>query len=289
MGDTTLEVIMPARVCLALLAAGLLAGPAPAHYNMLLPEKAAVKKDEAVRFTYQWGHPFEHQLFHAPRPQKVWVRSPAGKVSDLTETLEKISVPGADGKNVTAYQFRFTPAERGDHVFLLDTPPIWMEEEGEFWQDSVKVVLHVQAQKGWEKTVRTGKAFEFEPLTRPYGLLPGMVFQAKVRDPVAFEKKAPTDGPPVFEAREMALLAGAFVEVERYNRIAPKELPPDELITRVVRTDPRGVATTTLTDPGWWALTVAVKAGTLEHKGEQRPVRRRSTLWVFVEDRPASR
>ncbi len=45
------------------------ASPVAAHYNMLLPEKWAAKKDEPVPFTYQWGHPFEHQLFDAPAPE----------------------------------------------------------------------------------------------------------------------------------------------------------------------------------------------------------------------------
>jgi len=259
--------------CLALLSTMLPAGLLSAHYNMLLPEKASARKDESVLFTYQWGHPFEHQLFDAPKPERVRVRAPDGKVSNLTESLKDISVPGADGKKVTAYQFRFTPAERGDYMFLLETPPIWMEEEGEWWQDVVKAVLHVQAQKGWEQTVRE---FEFQPLTRPYGLLPGMVFLAQIQE------QAKGVGEP-------APLAGRMVEVERYNAAAPKELPPDELITRTVRTDPLGVVTTTLTDPGWWALTATRRAGTREHKGKEHPLRQRSTLWVFVEDKPVSR
>ena len=36
-----------------------------AHYNMLLPSSSWAKKGEVVTFTYQWGHPFEHQLFDA--------------------------------------------------------------------------------------------------------------------------------------------------------------------------------------------------------------------------------
>jgi uncharacterized GH25 family protein len=256
-----------------MLCTGLAAGTCDAHYNMLLPEKASARKTEAVRFTYQWGHPFEHQLFDAPKPHRIRVRAPDGKVSDLTESLREISVPGADGTKVTAYQFQFIPAERGDYVFLLETPPIWMEEEGEWWQDVVKAVLHVQAQKGWEQTVRE---FEFQPMTRPYGLLPGMVFLAQI------SQQAKGVG-------GVAPLAGSLVEVERYNAAAPKELPPDELITRAVRTDLRGVVTTTLTDPGWWALTTTRMAGTREHKGKEQPLRQRSTLWVFVEDRAGSR
>ena len=117
---------------------------------MLLPDQHSTEKGKEVTFTYQWGHPFEHQLFDAPKPASVFVLSPDGKRTDLANKLEKASVSAADKKEVTVYRFRFTPEERGDYVFVLNTPPIWMEEEQEFLQDTVRVVLHVQAQKGWD-------------------------------------------------------------------------------------------------------------------------------------------
>jgi uncharacterized GH25 family protein len=249
--------------------------PALAHYNMLLPQSASAKKGEAVTFTYQWGHPFEHQLFDAPQPARVVVLSPDGKKTDLTKTLVKTTVPAAEGKKADAYQFKFTPDQRGDYVFLLRTPEIFMKEDGEFLQDTVKVILHVQAQKGWDAEIEG----EFEgfsaspldpimPLTRPYGLQPGMVFQGLVH-------------------AEMESLSP--VEVERYNAIAPKELPPDEHITRTVKIDPRdrrkGVFTTTLPEAGWWCLTAGHVAGIRQREGKKYPLRLRSTLWVYVDEK----
>jgi cobalt/nickel transport protein len=251
------------------LAAVLLAAsavPAEAHFNMLLPDKASAKKDEAVTLTYQWGHPFEHQLFNAPAPDRLSVLAPDGKTADLTKSLEKTAVPAAEDKKVTAYQLKFTPDQRGDYVFVLQTPPIWMESEEEFFEDTVSVVLHVEAQKGWDAAAPD--AVHLVPLTRPYGLLPGMAFQARVVGPELVGKAA-----------------GALVEVERYNPASPKELPPDEHITRAVKTDPNGVATCTLTEPGWWSLTAHRDGGTREREGKKYPVRQRATLWVFVDEK----
>jgi len=262
------------------------AGPAPAHYNMLLPEKHAVKKDEAVTLTYQWGHPFEHQLFNAPAPEKLTVLAPDGKKTDLTKSLEQTAIATAEGKKVTAYQLKFTPDQRGDYVFVLQTPPIWMDEEEEFFQDTVKVVLHVQAQKGWDGTVLP--EFEPLPLTRPYGLQPGLVFQTQVKAYllVPFEGK-PNEVPPLPRPLKLQPLAGALVEVERYNATAPKELPPDEQITRALKTDPNGVATYTLPESGWWAVTTHRDGGEREREGKKYPVRLRATMWVFVDEKPA--
>ena len=52
--------------------------PVAAHFNMLLPEKPSAKRGEAITIVYQWGHPFEHQLFDAALPKKLIVRTPDG-------------------------------------------------------------------------------------------------------------------------------------------------------------------------------------------------------------------
>jgi uncharacterized GH25 family protein len=79
-------------------------------------------------------------------------------------------------------------------------------------------------------------------------------------------------------------LAGALVEVERYNPAPPKTLPADEFITRTVKTDPNGVATVTLPEPGWWAITAITDGGTRIRDGKAYPVKVRSTLWVPVDE-----
>ncbi len=282
------------RFCLALLAAGFLISAAPAHYNMLLPDTAMAKKGDKVGFVYQFGHPFEHELFDAPQPTLVVVRLPDGKAVDLTKKLEKFKKPGGvDGKEVTAFRFEFTPEQRGDYWFVLETPPIWMEESKEFYQDTVQVCLHVQTQHGWDKLGPDigGKQFQFqfqrpllmEPLTRPYGLLPGMVFQA-----LAGEALIP--GQPDLFAHPRCFRYHR-VEIERFNPQRPKEIPPDELVTFQVKHDPKGVFTCTLTEPGWWCMTVQREADQpkKDSDGKNRTVYQRTTLWVHVETKAASK
>jgi uncharacterized GH25 family protein len=235
---------------------------AQAHYNMLLPQTPSAKRGDAVTVVYQWGHPFEHQLFDAPTPQSLLLIAPDGVRTNLIGRVEAVTQPVAGDKKAKAFQVRFTPDKRGDYQVILTTPPIWMEEDEEFLEDTVKVVVHVQAQKGWDGAA--GQALEMVPLTRPYGLQPGMVFQAQ-----ALAESKP--------------LAGVLVEIEHYHPAPPAKLPPDEHITRTAKTDPNGVVTATLAEPGWWCLTAQRAGGHKEHAGKMYPVKQRTTLWVMVD------
>ena len=133
-------------------------------------------------------------------------------------------------------------------------------------------MLHVQAQKGWDATAEA--PLQLTPLTRPYGLQPGMVFQAQ----------ALAAGKP---------LGGAVVEIERYNAppapeppFTPKKpIPPDEQIMRTAKTDPNGVVTCTLTEAGWWCVTAQRDGGKKERDGKMYPVKQRATFWVFVDEK----
>lgn len=238
---------------------------------MLLPDTPWGKKGEPVTFIYQWGHPFEHQLFDALPPETALIVGPDAKQHHVSKDFEKTKIKGGEGQDVTAYKLRFTPAERGDYTVIVQTPPIWMEEEKEFYQDTVRVVLHVQAQKNWDTDL--GPAFRMVPLTRPYGLYSGMVFRARVLD-----RGLQTEPKP-------APWRNVNVFVERYNAKPPKELPDDELITFTSKTDANGILTCSFPTAGWWSVTAQVDGGRRDHNGRAYPVRKRATTWVFVHEK----
>lgn len=241
--------------------------PAFAHYHMLLPDKASAKSDERVTFTYQFGHPFEHQLFDTQKPAELYVVAPDGTKTDLVAKLEKTAVKGAEGKKVAGYKFSFTPPKRGDYTLVAVSPEVKVEGESLPLRDVAKVVLHVQTQNGWDRRAVTAKAsaVELSPLTRPYGLVGGMAFHVEADEPAEGDRKA---------------LDRVEVEAEKYNATPPKELPPDEHITRTARTAKGGSAVVTLTESGWWGVT-AVR--------DRDKVRHRCTLWIFVDKSPTNR
>src|SRR5689334_9676352 len=107
---------------------------------MLFPGSWSAKKRDSVTITYQWGHPFEHQLFDAPVPEAVTVVSPGGAALDLNKSRQEARIAGEGEKKSAAHRFQFTPDERGDYLIVLHVPPIWMEEEQEFVHDKVKTI-----------------------------------------------------------------------------------------------------------------------------------------------------
>jgi uncharacterized GH25 family protein len=254
---------MHTRGLFALLGLAFTVSSALGHYHMLLLADPIAERDKPASLTFAWGHPFEHQLFDAAKPRRVTVIAPDGGVTDLTNRLTSTKLPRPKDGPAAAFGLAFTPTTRGDHVVVVDAEPAWIADEGVFFEDHVKTIVHVATQNGWDRIA--GGSLELVPLTRPYGLEPHVTFQAQVL----------ANGKP---------LGGVMVEVERYNADPPKEadLPPDEQITRRVKADPNGVLTCTLHDPGWWAVTAITDGGTRDHDGKPRPVHRRATLWVYV-------
>lgn len=243
----TIRIRMPALA--GVFAWAVAAGPAAAHFTTLIPEAPAAERGKPLNFLLFWGHPFERVIFDTPAPERLVALAPSGKVEALATE--------AAGRE---RRVRLTPRERGDHLVVARSAVY--EVEGERIRDHVKVVVHVLTQQGWDRAA--GEPMEIVPLTRPYGLRPGVAFRAQVLN----------GGRP---------LAGAPVEVEAYSPVAPHPatLPADEWITGVVKTDPNGVFTATLPHRGWWVLGAARPAADEDGKA---PLVERALLWVYVSE-----
>ena len=178
------------------------------------------------------------------------------------------------GENRKAYEVEYQPAEPVDYYLCLEGAPYFIPEEKLFWQDYVKEVWHVMAEKGWDQKV--GLEMEIVPLTRPYGWPAGSVFA----------------GQALFKGKP---LKGATVEVEKFNGffVSKDKLPKDRfgegngpLITRALKTNVAGYFSCTLDSPGWWVISVSHEDGKKTHEGKQYPVEKRGCLWVYMEPAP---
>jgi cobalt/nickel transport protein len=232
-----------------------------AHFVNLIPDAPAARLHDKVSGAIFLGHPFEHQLLEMEEPEWVKVHFPGGSVVDLSARIERVKAKDAVGPETPRFRFSFEASERGDFVISAAGRPRFEGEDEGFFKDFAKVVVHVQAQRGWERTV--GTPLEVVPLTRPYGLRKGDVFLAR----------ALHEGKP---------LEGEAAEIEHANPRPPEKLPEDEFITRAARTGPGGLIAATLDETGWWAITVSKRSGTLPREGKDLPVTLRCTLWVWV-------
>ena len=205
-----------------------------------------MEKEEANEIQLIWGHPYEGIYFDAPNVDEAGVIKPDGTITALSTT--QLEVTGVEGK-ANAYKLSFTPDIRGDYIVYADMEAIEVEEEDIIWEDHVKAVIQYKATNAWDQS--TGQIIEIIPLVRPYGLEEGFVFVGQ----------AIYDGEP---------LAGAPVEIEKYYSVgnAPDPLPDWEaMVTRQATTDPNGVFSFTLDEPGVWVTAVS-KIIPAEHDGE---------------------
>ena len=223
---------------------------ASAHFNFFLPDEWSMEQARENSVEIIWGHPYEGIYFDPPAMINSSVLKPDGTKESLD--AREISVTGAEGP-VKGREISFTPAIKGDHIVYADFEALVVEEEEVAWEDHVKAVIHHKTSGGWDQ--RTGQIMEILPLTRPYGLEEGFVFSGQVL----------YDGQP---------LGDAPVEIEKYYEVGvctDENLPPEPMVTRETRSDPNGIFSFTLDEPGVWVVCASNTVGTIE--GHDRDIR----------------
>ena len=119
-------------------------------------------------------------------------------------------------------------------------------------------------EEGWDTEL--GLKTEIVPLTRPYGLWSGNVFQGIVK----------VDGKPVPYSE---------VEVEYYNQDGKVKAPSDPYITQVIKADENGIFTYAMPKAGWWGFAALNTAHyTMKHNGGEYPVEIGAVMWVNTRD-----
>jgi len=239
-----------------------------AHFHILLPEKTALQKDDIVVLNFKFGHPFECELEDALKPEKVIIINPKGQSIDITNRFNLAKEKIAD-KETLYFKGDFKVEQRGDYIVTAKSQPVWVATEKIYIHDTIKVVVHVQTQNNWDAGPRT--EFELMPLSRPYGLLPGMVARFQINEQ-ARKKLAPPNG--------------WMFEMEKWNPVPPKNLPPNELITFTAKAEDDGLVTFSAPESGWWAITTEAKESEIIKNNTTSAIKQRSTFWYFVNPLP---
>ncbi|WP_299436741.1 DUF4198 domain-containing protein [uncultured Rhodospira sp.] len=262
---------MPATPRLGLMAAltaaltvgwTLLAMPAAAHFQELIPEADVLPEGGDVTLEMVFTHPVDGgPVMPMDTPRRFGVVA-GGETVDLLDSLEPRPIDG-----VPTWTATHALPEPGAAVFFVEPAPYWEPAEGKFIIHYTKVVVDSWASgEGWDTMV--GLPVEIEPLVRPTGLWTGNTFRGVVLK----------DGEPVPHAE---------VEVEFINdgRVDP---PNDAFVTQVIKADAHGVFAYTMPLAGWWgfaALTEADQTMTAPD-GQEAPIEAGALMWVKTTDMP---
>ena len=239
----------------------MLAGTVSAHYGMVIPSDSMVMQGEnkTVNLQLCFSHPFELAGMELVKPTVLGVMANGDKQT-LLKKLSKTSVMGHTGWKVD-YKIN----RPGVYMFHMEPKPYWEPAEDCFIIHYTKTVVTVFGDdEGWDTEV--GLKTEIVPLSKPFGLYTGNLFQGIVK----------LDGKPV---------PYAMVEVEYYNKNGTYKAPNDYMVTQTVKADKNGVFSYAAPKAGWWGFAALNQADfKLKEAGEEKDVELGAVIWVKFHD-----
>ena len=237
------------------------AGPALAHFGMVIPSDQMVMQDDSrdVKVDLLFWHPFEGIGMDLVKPAKFAVVV-NGKEQDLLSSLKSTKTKG---RQTWAADYKIT--RPGVYVFYMEPQPYWEPAEDCYIVHYTKsVVTAFGDDEGWDEEI--GLKTEIVPLSKPFGLYAGNVFQGIVK----------LNGKPVPYAE---------VEVEYYNKDGKYTAPTDYMVTQALKADGNGVFTYAAPVAGWWGFAALNTSDEKKkHEGEDKDIELGAVLWVKFHD-----
>jgi cobalt/nickel transport protein len=244
-----------ALIVLAFVLSG--APAAQARFAILLPSDDIVtfEDDKTIKVQAWFVKPFEQMILTLDKPRSVGVYA-GGKKTDLMDKLSKM--PIEDGE---AYELEYKIRRPGALIFFMEMDPYWIAGEEKYLVQFTKTVVSALGKSGgWDAEL--GLTAEVVPVTRPYGIWAGNIFQGRV-----LYKGEPQ--------------AGALVQVEYYNEGGSVKAPAPPYISQTVRTDENGVFTYAIPREGWWGFSATFNSGEVKLLREvHRRIYHSAVIWV---------
>jgi len=230
------------------------------HYGMVIPSDNMVMQNDKreIKLDLSFSHPFENIGMELVKPKAFFVVKD-GKKQEILEKLAPMSVMGKPAWTMTY------PVKRpGAYAFVMEPAAYWEPAEDCYIIHYTKTIVAAFGDDdGWDDEV--GLKTEIIPLSRPFGLYAGNLFQGVVK----------LDGKPVPHAE---------IEVEYYNQDKTAIAPTDYMITQTIKADQNGVFSYCAPVSGWWgfaALSTSDKK--MMHNGEKKDIELGAVLWVKFE------
>ena len=238
----------------------LLGGTAKAHFGMVIPSDTMIMQEDgrSIDVTLSFSHPMEMIGMTLAKPERFSVRA-NGQEQDLLPQLQAAKVMGTQ-----AWKATYPVKRPGVYMFVMEPQPYWEPAEDCYIIHYTKTVVTAFGDdEGWDEEV--GLATEIVPLSKPYGLYAGNLFQGIVK----------LGGKPV---------PFAEVEVEFYNQEQRATAPTDYMVTQTIKADQNGVFSYSAPQAGWWGFAALNTADyKLKADGEDKDVELGAVIWVKFE------
>jgi len=232
-----------------------------AHFGMVIPSDSMVMQGDSTKLniTVSFSHPMEMVGMDMARPKAFGVLV-GGAKKDLLKALNEVKV-----MERKAWKADYKVEKPGTMIFYMEPEPYWEEAEDSFISHYTKTVAAAFGDEdGWDEEI--GLKAEIIPLTRPFGLYAGNLFQGIVK----------VDGKPV---------PYATVEVEYYNKDKKAHAPTEYMITQSLKADGNGVFTYAVPKAGWWGFAGLVTSDTKMPKdGKDKDHELGAVIWVEFKD-----
>ncbi|ABD56026.1 DUF4198 domain-containing protein [Jannaschia sp. CCS1] len=252
---------MKLTLAIALTMTALTAGAALAHYGMIIPSDPMISQQDgrSVALEVTFSHPFELDGMELVTPVSFSVTH-EGETTDLLEELQPATLMEAAG-----YTLDYDLERPGTYIFAMEPQPYWEPAEDSYIVHYTKTYVSAyDDDEGWDALL--GLRTEIEPLTRPFGIWEGNVFQGRVL----------LEGEPV---------PFAEVEVEYFNQDGSATSPSDLMITQTIVADADGIFSYSTPNAGWWGFAALNTAPeTLAFEGEEKAVELGAVIWVHFEE-----
>ena len=249
-------------LCAAVLSSMILfSSPASGHFGMVIPSDTMVMQDDnrTIDIALSFSHPMEMQGMELDKP-KIFSVIREGRSSDLLGQLKQAKVMGHK-----AWHMRYRIRRPGVYTLHMEPQPYWEPAEDCFIVHITKTVVTAFGDdEGWDAEI--GLKTEIVPLSKPFGLYAGNVFQGIVK----------MDGKAIPYAE---------VEVEFYNEHKTVHSPTEYMITQTIKADGNGAFTYAVPASGWWGFAALNTADyKMKHNGEEKDVELGAVIWVYFHD-----
>lgn len=234
------------------------AQPAAAHFGMVLPSTQTVnsQSEENITIDLMFWHPFENKGMNLERPTSFTAYQ-NGEKTDLTSSLKADKLDGSQ-----IWRANYAVKKPGLLALVMQPAPYFEEAEDCYIIHYTKAYVAAFGQDdGWDKPL--GLKTEIIPLTKPYSLYAGNLFQGIVL----------LDGQAV---------PNAEVEVEHYNARSNSS-PNDFMTTQTIKADKNGVFSYAMPASGWWGFAALNEdSKTLLHNNKPKKVELGAVLWLYA-------